>query len=73
MPNNWKKYKLEDVCVKITDGSHFSPKEIKDGQRIIASVKDMVSCSTRKSSLLNHHLGFHHISVIINLHQINTF
>lgn len=42
MPNNWKKYKLEDICLKITDGSHFSPKEDKNGERLMASVKDML-------------------------------
>lgn len=41
MPNNWKTYKLEDICLKITDGSHFSPKEDKNGERLMASVKDM--------------------------------
>lgn len=39
---NWKVYKLEDLCLKITDGSHFSPKEVIDGTRIIATVKDML-------------------------------
>jgi type I restriction enzyme S subunit len=27
----WKTVKLEDVCTKITDGSHFSPKTLDDG------------------------------------------
>lgn len=38
----WKEYKLEDICLKITDGSHSSPKEVPDGTRIIATVKDML-------------------------------
>lgn len=39
---NWKEYKLEELCVKITDGSHSSPKEAADGKRKIATVKDML-------------------------------
>lgn len=31
---------LENICVKITDGSHFSPKKIKNGFPML-SVKDM--------------------------------
>jgi hypothetical protein len=30
---NWKEYKLEELCIKITNGSHSSPKEVADGQR----------------------------------------
>ena len=37
----WKEYKLEDLCLKITDGSHFSPQGIKDGYPMF-SVKDML-------------------------------
>ena len=32
--------KLEDVCLLITDGSHFSPKDIGEGFPML-SVKDM--------------------------------
>jgi len=35
-----KKYKLGDVCLKITDGSHFSPKGVDFGYPMY-SVKDM--------------------------------
>ena len=35
-----KKYKLGEICRKITDGSHFSPKEVEDGYPMF-SVKDM--------------------------------
>ena len=35
-----KKYKLGDVCLKITDGSHFSPKAVDFGYPMY-SVKDM--------------------------------
>ncbi|WP_318785961.1 restriction endonuclease subunit S [Methanimicrococcus hacksteinii] len=36
----WKKTTLEDICIKITDGSHFSPKEQQTGYPMY-SVKDM--------------------------------
>jgi type I restriction enzyme S subunit len=36
----FKKYKLGDLCSKITDGAHFSPKECRDGLPM-ASVKDL--------------------------------
>jgi len=39
--SEWKEFILEKVCNKITDGSHFSPKLLSDGIRIIATVKDM--------------------------------
>lgn len=38
--NNWNEVKLEDVCIKITDGSHWSPKSQENGYPM-ASVKDM--------------------------------
>lgn len=34
------KYKLDDICLKITDGSHYSPKAIEKGYPMF-SVKDM--------------------------------
>jgi type I restriction enzyme S subunit len=36
----WKVVKLQDVCEKITDGSHHSPKSVEHGF-LMASVKDM--------------------------------
>jgi type I restriction enzyme S subunit len=30
-PKGWKKNKLEDVCIKITDGTHFSPEPQSKG------------------------------------------
>ncbi len=36
----WQNVKLEDVCIKITDGSHWSPKSQESGYPM-ASVKDM--------------------------------
>lgn len=41
MPNNWKTYTLDEICNRITDGSHSSPKEVKNGNYQIATVKDM--------------------------------
>ena len=37
----WKTYKLKDICIKVTDGSHFSPEGIEDGYPMF-SVKDML-------------------------------
>ena len=37
----WSTYLLSEVCSKITDGSHFSPKDFPHGERMIATVKDM--------------------------------
>ena len=37
----WKEYTLGDLCLKVTDGSHFSPKEVSEGYPMF-SVKDMV-------------------------------
>ena len=36
----WKTYKLRDICSMITDGSHFSPKGLPTGYPML-SVKDM--------------------------------
>ena len=40
MENNWREYTLDDLCHKITDGSHQSPKAF-DGGIPMYSVKDM--------------------------------
>lgn len=40
MSFEWKVVKLQDVCEKITDGSHHSPKSVEHGY-LMASVKDM--------------------------------
>lgn len=37
----WKEYKLKEICLKITDGSHSSPKAIPLGYPMF-SVKDML-------------------------------
>ena len=40
MNSNMIIHTLESVCLKITDGSHYSPKDIEDGMPML-SVKDM--------------------------------
>lgn len=40
----WEEKTLGKVCESISDGSHFSPKTIKDGKAML-SVKDMKDCS----------------------------
>lgn len=43
--NGWAYEALQDVCSRITDGSHFSPKEDEEGIYPMLSVKDMAeSC-----------------------------
>ena len=41
IPCEWENAKLIDAVDKLTDGSHFSPKEVKDSKFYIATVKDM--------------------------------
>jgi type I restriction enzyme S subunit len=41
VPKGWKIGIAEDFCETISDGSHYSPKEIEDGPCIIGTVKDM--------------------------------
>ncbi|PTQ84501.1 type I restriction enzyme S subunit [Trichococcus patagoniensis] len=38
--NDWDVLSLEDTCFKITDGSHFSPKGVREGYPML-TVKDM--------------------------------
>jgi type I restriction enzyme S subunit len=40
VPEGWETVRMEDVCARITDGSHYSPKSIEAGKPM-ASVKDM--------------------------------
>lgn len=37
----FNEYKLDELCLKITDGSHFSPKDDQDSNIPMLSVKDM--------------------------------
>lgn len=46
---DWQEVKLEDVCIKITDGSHWSPKTQEVGLPM-ASVKDMTESDIDLSS-----------------------
>ena len=41
VPSDWKEVSLDDVCSKITDGSHFSPADSPDSRYPMYSVKDM--------------------------------
>ncbi|MCK4347393.1 MAG: restriction endonuclease subunit S, partial [Thermoplasmatales archaeon] len=41
IPEDWEVKSLKLICDKITDGSHFSPKEDSQGNYKIATVKDM--------------------------------
>ena len=41
IPKEWEVVKLEDVCVKITDGSHWSPKEVEKSEYRIATVANL--------------------------------
>ncbi|NVK64926.1 MAG: restriction endonuclease subunit S [Flavobacteriales bacterium] len=43
MPKNWKTYKLGDLCTRITDGAHRSPKSVGVEGFPMASVKDLSS------------------------------
>lgn len=40
-PAHWKEVSLEDVCARITDGSHYSPVDSPDSPYPMYSVKDM--------------------------------
>ncbi len=42
LPNSWKITKLTNVCTRITDGSHFSPKTNETGKPYV-TVKDISS------------------------------
>lgn len=41
IPNNRQNSTLADITIKVTDGSHYSPKEKIDGRYKIATVKDL--------------------------------
>ena len=41
MKQGWEIRRLEEICLRITDGSHFSPKEDLNGKYPMLSVKDM--------------------------------
>jgi type I restriction enzyme M protein len=41
IPEDWRIVSLEDACEDITDGSHFSPREDKNGEYRIATVANI--------------------------------
>lgn len=41
VPSDWTKVSLDDVCIRITDGSHYSPADSPNSPYPMYSVKDM--------------------------------
>ena len=41
VPSDWNDVSLDDVCIRITDGSHYSPADAPDSPYPMYSVKDM--------------------------------
>ena len=50
VPSNWTEVSLDDVCVRITDGSHYSPADVPDAPYPMYSVKDMETYGFNSSS-----------------------
>lgn len=50
VPLSWKTVSLDDVCSKITDGSHYSPIDVPGAPYSIYSVKDMETYDFNPSS-----------------------
>ena len=49
-PAEWREVSLDDVCTKITDGSHYSPTDSPDSPYPMYSVKDMETYGFNSSS-----------------------
>lgn len=49
-PLGWKEVSLDDVCIRITDGSHYSPADSPDSPYPMYSVKDMETYGFNSSS-----------------------
>lgn len=49
-PEEWNTVSLEDVCLKITDGSHYSPKDESGAPYPMYSVRDMETYGFNSSS-----------------------
>lgn len=49
-PDRWATVSLDDVCTKITDGSHYSPKDVPRAPYPMYSVKDMETYGFNPSS-----------------------
>lgn len=50
VPSQWREVSLADVCVKITDGSHYSPADSPGSPYPMYSVKDMETYCFNSSS-----------------------
>ena len=49
-PADWTKVSLDDVCTRITDGSHYSPTDVPEAPYPMYSVKDMETYGFNSSS-----------------------
>ena len=49
-PSDWTEVSLDDVCTRITDGSHYSPADVPDSPYPMYSVKDMETYGFNPSS-----------------------
>ena len=49
-PSDWTEVSLDDVCTRITDGSHFSPADSPESPYPMFSVKDMETYGFNSSS-----------------------
>lgn len=49
----WSMERLEDICLKITDGAHNSPSTVQDSGYLMASVKDMTQFGFNLSTCRN--------------------
>ena len=50
VPSDWREVSLDDVCVRITDGSHYSPTDSPESPYPMYSVKDMETYGFNSSS-----------------------
>lgn len=50
VPSGWTEVSLDDVCVRITDGSHYSPADTPEAPYPMYSVKDMETYGFNSSS-----------------------
>ncbi|PYF07875.1 restriction endonuclease subunit S [Ureibacillus chungkukjangi] len=51
--SKWSMERLEDICLKITDGAHNSPPTVQDSGYLMASVKDMTQFGFNLSTCRN--------------------
>lgn len=50
IPEGWDLLSIGDICIKVTDGAHTSPKDFENGKPM-ASVKDMISTGFKFDSM----------------------